>query len=303
MQAERLLQMIYLLLEGEDVTAAELARRLEVSERTIHRDVERLSAAGIPVYSLQGRGGGIRLMPGFTLDRSLFSEEQQREILSALQGLRAVGAAEGDTLDRLSALFRRAPEDWIDVDFSPWGSDDREREKFQTLRRGILERRVTRFGYHSSYGRGGPRTTCPVKLSFKGGSWYLQGWHPEKGAYRTYKVQRMTGAVLTEEHFPPPPGPPPVLDGPGEAPGPPMVELELCFAPQAAYRLYDNFDPRYLSPQEDGGIRMTVAYPEDDWVYGFLLSFGDQVEVLSPPGVREELLRRAGAILVRYEKT
>ena len=73
----RLFEILYLLMEGETVTASALARRLEVSPRTIYRDVEALSGAGIPIYMTKGRGGGIRLLPDFVLEKSLFSHQEQ----------------------------------------------------------------------------------------------------------------------------------------------------------------------------------------------------------------------------------
>ena len=97
MKNSRLFEILYLLVEKRAVTAGELARRLEVSERTIYRDVDALSAAGIPVFTQKGQGGGIRLMDQFVLDKALLSQAQQDEILFALQAVLATGgAAEGD---------------------------------------------------------------------------------------------------------------------------------------------------------------------------------------------------------------
>ena len=108
MKNSRLFEILYLLVEKRAVTAGELARRLEVSERTIYRDVDALSAAGIPVFTQKGQGGGIRLMDQFVLDKALLSQEQQDEILFALQATLATGGRPEDgTLSRLTALFRR----------------------------------------------------------------------------------------------------------------------------------------------------------------------------------------------------
>ena len=119
MKNSRLFKILYLLVEKRAVTAGELAERLEVSERTIYRDIDALSAAGIPVFTQKGQGGGIRLMDQFVLDRALLSPEEQDEILFALQAILATGGgAEADTLSRLSALFRREGGDWLEVDFT-----------------------------------------------------------------------------------------------------------------------------------------------------------------------------------------
>ena len=108
MQVNRLFEMLYLLLQKGGMTASALAERFEVSSRTIYRDVETLSAAGIPIYAAKGKGGGIRLLPEFVLNKSLLSENEQNEILFALQSLHAGGAADNrQVLERLSGLFQR----------------------------------------------------------------------------------------------------------------------------------------------------------------------------------------------------
>ena len=143
MKNGRLFELLYLLVERRALTAGELAERFEVSERTIYRDVDALSAAGVPVYTQRGQGGGIRLMDQFVLDRCLLSPREQDEVLFALRALLSTGGLEGaEALERLSALFRREAEGWVEVDFTDWGSGEQERENFRIVREGILGRRL-----------------------------------------------------------------------------------------------------------------------------------------------------------------
>ena len=150
MSVDRQFQMIYLLLERGRMTARELAEKLEVSQRTVLRDVDALSAAGVPVYTVQGAGGGVALLPGYVLDRAAFSEEEQRQLLLALRCL--PGREGGQVLAKLSALFGRGGEDWLQVDLSRWGAGKGESEKFRLLKRAVLERQELAFDYASSYG-------------------------------------------------------------------------------------------------------------------------------------------------------
>ena len=192
MKNGRLFEILYLLVEKRAVTAGELAEKLEVSERTIYRDVDALSAAGIPVYAQKGKGGGIRLMDQFVLDRALLSGEQQDEILFALQAIRATGGGE-EALSRLSALFRREGGDWLEVDFSDWGSGAAERENFSKVKRSILERRPLSFTYYSSAGETSRRTAEPARLVFKAGCWYLSAFCQERQGWcgwRTWSWRR-----------------------------------------------------------------------------------------------------------------
>lgn len=282
----RQFQMVYLLLEKGRMTAAELAQRLEVSQRTVLRDVDALSAAGVPVYTTQGAGGGVALLPGHVLDKAALSDEEQRQLLLALQSL--PGGEGEQALTKLSALFRREPEDWLQVNLSRWGAGTADSEKFQLLKRAVLERRVLRFHYASSYGSTRPRRVLPARLVFKGQGWYLQAYDPEREGYRTFRLSRILSPELTGEGFHQPLNPPEV-DYSGEIPPLFRVEARLRFAPYMAYRVYDEFDQSCVARQEDGSLIVETVFPEDQWLYGYLLSFGAAVEVLSPDALRRRL--------------
>ena len=282
----RQFQMVYLLLEKGRMTAGELAERLEVSQRTVLRDVDALSAAGVPVYTTQGAGGGVALLPGHVLDKAALSDEEQRQLLLALQSL--PGGEGEQALTKLSALFRREPEDWLQVNLSRWGAGTADSEKFQFLKRAVLERRVLRFDYASSYGSTRPRRVLPARLVFKGQGWYLQAFDPEREGYRTFRLSRILSPELTGEVFHQPLNPPEV-DYAGEIPPLFRVEARLRFAPHMAYRVYDEFDQSCVALQEDGSLLVETVFPEDQWLYGYLLSFGAGVEVLSPDALRRRL--------------
>jgi predicted DNA-binding transcriptional regulator YafY len=298
MKNGRLFEILYLLVEKRAVTAGELARRLEVSERTIYRDVDALSAAGIPVYAQKGKGGGIRLMDQFVLDRALLSGEQQDEILFALQAIRATGGGE-EALSRLSALFRREGGDWLEVDFSDWGSGAVERENFSRVKRAILERRPLTFTYYNSAGETSHRTVEPARLVFKAGCWYLSAFCRARQDWRIFRLVRMEDLCL-EEGSCPPRTPPEQLEAPmpGDYRG---VDLRLLFDPSAAWRVRDYFHPREVSVRPDGRLLVACTFPEDQWLLSFLLSFGGQLEVLEPVYWRDILREEIKKSLEVYE--
>lgn len=300
MKNGRLFEILYLLVEKRAVTAGELARRFEVSERTIYRDIDALSAAGIPVYTQRGQGGGIRLMDQFVLDRVLLSPQQQDEVLFALQAILAVQrSGERETLSRLSTLFRREGSDWLEVDFADWGSGQQERAHFQLVKQAILGRRRLTFTYYSSFGQCTRRTVEPAKLVFKAGCWYLQAFCLERRGWRVFRLVRMEQLQIEDEVFSPQ-NPPAGVDAP-----PPSdyraAHLRLLFRPGAVYRVRDYFHPSRITAREDGCLLVECAFPEDSWLMGFLLSFGDQVEVLSPDCWRDLVKKEAEKISALYK--
>lgn len=300
MQSGRLFEILYILLERGGATVGELAAQLEVSERTIRRDIDALSASGVPVYAARGRRGGVRLLEGFVLSKSLLSAREQDEILYALQTLRATGAVQdGTLLTRLSALFRREAVDWIDADFSDWGDTGERRALFDLLKAAILERCVLDFDYYGQNGQATHRTAEPVKLRFKGISWYLQAWCREKQGFRTFKLSRMENVRLLEERFVPRDAPP-ALDGTGTA-SVPTTGIVVRFSPVVAFRVYDEFDRANITPQPDGSLLVQTEWPVGAWGAGYLLSYGSHAEILHPPALRRHVAAEAKKIMALYQ--
>lgn len=286
MSANRLFQMVYLLLEHGRLTAGELAEKLEVSVRTVYRDVDALSAAGVPVCTTQGQGGGIYLMDGYVLDRAAFSEEEQRQLLLALK---ALPGAEGDAvLTKLSALFRREEEDWLQVNLSRWGDTQWDNQRFRLLRQAIAQRRMVEFRYASSRGETLPRHVLPARLVFKGQGWYLQGFDLDRDSYRTFRLTRMLDLNVSGQLFHRKLTPPDI-EFAGEIPPLFRVECTLRFSPALAYRVYDEFSGECVQALPDGRLEVRAVFPEDQWLYGYLLSFGAGVEIVEPDALRKRM--------------
>ena len=144
---ERLLGIIYTLMSKETVTAGELAERFEVSVRTIYRDIESLSIAGIPVYCKKGKNGGISLTEQFVLNKLLLTGEEQQEILAALVSLQETGVQEEKaTIKKLGEFFQTEPMDWLAIDLSDWSGT--RRKLYEDIKTAILNRRVLCFDYY-----------------------------------------------------------------------------------------------------------------------------------------------------------
>lgn len=294
MQESRLFKIIYYILDRGQATAPELAEKLEVSVRTIYRDIDALSSAGVPIYTEAGRNGGIRFMNGFVLNRAVLSEEEKQEILTALQSINTAQERPGSqTLQKLSAMFHLDSENWLEVDFSRWGGPGLDNETFALLKSAIVQCRAVRIRY-AGCERISERTVQPCRLVYKARSWYLKAFCTEKRAVRIFKLSRIVDLKLLDKTF-----------SRRELPEPPEMPADTCrpvtlrFPKEMAYRVYDEFDRTQIRQQESGDLIVSAEMPEDMWLIGFLLSFGTQVEVLSPACLREELAQTAKLI---YEK-
>ncbi len=297
MHEGRLFKILYYLLDKGQATAPELAREFEVSVRTIYRDIDALSAAGVPVYSETGRGGGVRLLNNSILDKTVLSEKEKQDILSALQSLAAVGTLyEKATLQKLSALFQLPSSDWFEVDFSRWGVQTQDHEKFELFKTAVISHRCVRITYAGSYTAESTRTIQPLKLLYKSRSWYLKAYCTERHDFRLFKLSRILKWQLLDETFIPVPFP----DSPsGREHQPEQENVLLRFPGEMAYRVYDEFDTPNVQREPGGDLLVSAPLPADAWLTGFLLSFGTQVEVVAPAYLRDLLAANAKEI---YEK-
>ncbi len=302
MQNGRLFRILHLLLGGERWTVSGLADRLEVSERTIRRDVDALSAAGIPIYMTQGRAGGVHLMPQFVLDRTLLSKEQQEEILCGLQSLNATGVPEGqELLEEVSGLFGRgAVRDWLHTDFSAWGDDPENQTRFAVLRQAILQCRVLHIAYHAMESGFSEREIEPVRLCFRGKDWYVQAFCRMRQEFRTFKLSRMERVELLEQTFTQHRAMPPLPDYMEAAPD--MTSVVIRFAENAAYRVYDEFDFAEITKEPDGSLLVCTAWPTGIWGGHYILSYGSMAEVLEPESLRVWILEETQKIAAQYKK-
>ncbi|MDE6748007.1 MAG: YafY family transcriptional regulator, partial [Lachnospiraceae bacterium] len=280
------------------VTAKELAARVEVAVRTIYRDIDALSMAGIPVYTTKGRNGGIHLTEQFVLNKMLVSKKEQQQILAALASLRETGTHEEEAiLNKLGDFFMEKPENWVAIDFSDWSG--RRKDLFNQIRNAILNRHVIQFDYYGQYGEMNQRYAEPVQLLFKEYTWYVRAYCRTRQAMRLFKVLRMKRVVVLDETFD-------VrtvqnTDAYSDIPADiPLPEITLWIDKKEAYRVYDRFDEEEITVLPDGHFEIHYRCTLDDWVYGMILSFGPSAKVLAPKFVQTEIQRRIGEMAKLY---
>jgi len=227
------------------------------------------------------------------------SEHEQEQLLTAVQTLAALQPGSAALITKLGALFQKHPRDWLRVDFHRWGPVNGNDERFEIIKTAVQEKRVLQFSY-AGYDGFTQRRAKPILLYFKGDAWYLQAFCLMRGDFRTFKINRISGLVLTDEFFADTLEPPSIDPWEWDFQWP---EVRLRFQPQMAYRVYDDFDEECIRRDTDGSLIVTTHMPPDDeWSAGRLLSYGTGVEVLSPGSLRKTAASCALRLYQHYEE-
>ena len=285
MQISRLFRLLYILLERERVPAPELAQTLEVSVRTIYRDVQTLSEAGIPVYAERGRDGGVAILPTFRLNKSMVSAAEKQDMLAALQAFSSTGASDRETLGKLSAFFGGRQADWVRIDFADWsGTRD---GLIPVLKAAILNRRMLAFDYYNSGGVCAPREVCPVRLWFKSSAWYLLAYCMQKRAMRTFKLTRIKRLRAIDGAFPDEALTCAAIEPPNIEPDTPPIRFTLRIDAGLAFRVYDDFEEKQIAQTAEGDFLVRAAFMPGEWLISFILSYGAHARVIEPKALAD----------------
>lgn len=290
---KRLFEIMYLLSEKKCIKASELAEHFEVSVRTIYRDVETLSMAGIPIYAKKGKYGGIAILDNFVFEKSIVSEDEQIQILAAIQSIQEVEkGAINDLLVKLSGLFQMKNPNWISIDFSDWSNQ--HQELFQRVKFAIVKTRVLKFDYYGRIGDIPTRKVEPIQLWFKGHAWYLRGYCQEKQAIRVFKLSRMKRVECLDESFKKKElniADKEEIDKYIDSPQNKIsfsMKIDKCMA----YQVFDYFEEHEIKSNKDGTFTVSLNYPKDEWLYGMIMSFGNHAKVISPESLKSEVANR-----------
>ncbi|SCW36975.1 Predicted DNA-binding transcriptional regulator YafY, contains an HTH and WYL domains [Paenibacillus tianmuensis] len=311
MKLERLLSIIILLLNRRMVQAKELAERFEVSVRTIYRDIEAINVAGIPVVTYQGNNGGIGLAEGYRLDRNVLTNDELAAIVTALrsistsygneQHLRLMEKINSVIPPAYSEEFRHMTSRVL-IDYSPWDGNERLQPKLQQLKEAVDSCHIAEFTYSNAKGEVSHRIVEPHMLIMKGKQWYLKAYCQEKEQFRLFKLKRMKeleiadGRIFIRRELPKQDRS--ADQSPTESSQ--ATEFVLRFRAESRYLAEEWFGIEELSPVDDGSWQVKKAYPEDEWLYSFILSLGHHAEVLEPPHLREIIASRAEQVAKMY---
>ena len=301
MKMERLIGILSILLQREKVTAPELAEQFEVSRRTIQRDIESLCRAGIPIATAQGSGGGISIMEGYRLDRTVLTAPEMQAILAGLRSLDSVSGTRryAQLMEKLSAGTSGLVPGGAHmlIDLSSWYKTSLP-PKIELIQMAMEQHRVIRFTYFSPKEELA-RTVEPYYLVFHWSTWYVWGWCRGRKDFRLFKLNRMTD-LAAGEPFAPRYAPLPDLEP--ERVFPVKYQVTALFASTCRWRLVEEYGADRFTVEPDGRLRFTGGFPDADSVLSWILTFGDKAELLEPEELREQLRGLTETLARRYRK-
>ena len=300
MKIDRLIGILSILLQKEMVTAPELAEQFEVSRRTINRDIESLCKAGIPIKTSQGAGGGISIMNGYRMDRTILTSRDMQMIMAGLRSLDSVAGSSyyGQLMEKLQAGSSElvSGKESILIDLSSWYKTTLA-PKISMIQDAIETRHLLEFKYFAPSGESN-RTIEPYYIVFKWTSWYVYGWCLKRNDYRLFKLNRMDKVLVLDKGFecrsvqlP---------DMSAELMYPRDIKVKALFDPDTKWRLVEEFGTDCCGETKDGKILFSADYSDMDNLVSWMLTFGDKVEVLEPQEVRERLKEIADNMSKKY---
>lgn len=302
MKIDRLIGILSILLQEEKITAPELAERFEVSRRTINRDIEDLCKAGIPIYTVQGAGGGISIMDGYSMDRTILTSKDMQMILAGLRSLDSVSGSRyyGQLMEKLKTGSSEfiSGRDFMLIDLSSWYKDSLA-PKIEAIQNAIESRRLLKFKYYAPAGES-VRYIEPYYLVFRWSSWYVWGWCSARRDYRLFKLNRMDQVTVSDRRFVSRNAPMPDLSNEKIFPG--GVRVKALFSPDVKWRLVEEFGPRCFTEKEDGRLLFSADYTDTENFITWILTFGAKAEVLEPEDVRRTIGRIAKETIKLYEE-
>lgn len=300
MKIDRLIGILSILLQEEKTTAPKLAERFEVSRRTINRDIEDLCKAGIPISTTQGTGGGISIMDGYRMDRTILTSKEMQMILAGLRSLDSVSGSRNysQLMEKIQAGSSEliSGRDSVLIDLSSWYKTSLA-PKITTIQDAIENRHLLEFHYYAPSGES-KRSIEPYYVVFKWTSWYVYGWCRKRKDYRLFKLNRMDQVRETEQSFSCRNAPVPDLTS--ELAFPRNIILKALFEPDMKWRLVEEFGTDCYEVQDDGRLLLVRDYSNMENLTMWMLTFGDKVEVLEPVEVREKLKNMAESMIRKY---
>ncbi|MGL4772678.1 MAG: helix-turn-helix transcriptional regulator [Clostridium sp.] len=304
MKVDRLISIINLLNNNGRMTTKELASHFEVSTKTIQRDMEAIEMAGIPLVTHKGYNGGYEILENFRITKSVMNKEEAKILKKLLEGISiSYESKEIKSLnEKLSIISDDGMvelDDKLILEFSHWGSNKELKEKITLLDNAIDSRIVITFNYVNLKGEKCKRSIEPYRLVYKGSNWYVYGFCLVKNDFRLFKIRRIKDLIFEDITFVSREIKKITFFSESRENN---IELVLKVNKTFLGFLDDIYEDFIIMNEDEEFIYVKYYLPEDNWLYGMLLSMGEGIEVLEPKSVREIISNKIKLINDKYNK-
>lgn len=275
MKLERMLAIINILTERGKVTAPELSKILEVSKRTINRDIDSLCVAGVPIVTSQGYNGGVYLMEGYTFDKRILKEDELSDIVAGLKGVASI--QRDQTEHKLLQNRLSGASDFLSIDLASHYADSLS-SKTEILKVATLNHQSVIFDYYSPKGKT-RRTVNPYRMLYRWSYWYLLGWCTESEDFRFFKLNRLWELKLTDTKFEPL-----KITDDNLLMGTHIVDdqpFEVMFNKSVEYQIIESYGPSSYKHTKEG-LHFKGQYSDRGYIVSWILSFGKDAKVICP---------------------
>ena len=287
----RLFQIVYLLMEKPQMTAKELADIFEVSERTIYRDIDKLTIAGIPIYANKGKHGGISILPDYVLDKAVLTTKEKNKIMESLSALNEVSlTVDDDSISKLRSFLGKQYQDWIEIEFSSWGKSSEDATNFERIKNAILGHFYMEIVYSGNQAGLVQRKIKPIKLCFKNQAWYLYAYCCLRKDYRFFKLKRISHIDVLDSFFEP--------ENVGKvlsivnnkySDSLSKITVTLEINQEMAFRAYEELSNIVVT--DNGTLLCNIEVSDINWFTSYVLSYGSHIQVLEPIEIKEKVMQ------------
>ncbi|WP_055665132.1 helix-turn-helix transcriptional regulator [Desnuesiella massiliensis] len=305
MRADRLLSILIIISQKGLVTGKELAEHFEVSLRTIYRDIEKISEAGVPIAATGGKGGGYYIMENYNLNNLFFNKKEIEPLIAVMDNLKFLFGNNpkfNDIILKFEALRNNEKQEYekLSIDMSHFSMERELREYLFLINKAIEDNRTLEFEYINRKMEYSKRIVEPIQIEFSEGQWYIIAFCRIRKDYRKFKLVRVRNMKLGEGFIKNTISKEKIGKIFSESYEKNGILVTLKFSSKIGEQLSEYFSKDKIKCLDDGTYIVEDSFPDDEGLKKFILSFGDECEVLGPERLRKEMIIYINKIYSKY---
>ncbi|WP_411681333.1 helix-turn-helix transcriptional regulator [Clostridium thailandense] len=309
MKIDRLVSIIMLLLERKKISAPELAEMFEINLRTVYRDIETINQAGIPIITYRGANGGFGIMEEYKIEKKLFTISDITALLIGLGSIHSTMSSEEllNTMAKVKGLIPaeqmkdiELKSNQITIDHTPWFGNKSVKSNVQKIKTAINENKFIAFRYIDRLGKKSQRKIEPYRLVLKNSEWFIQGYCTTREDFRIFAISNISSLKLLEDTFVPKDIDYQSLDIYFRTDRK-NITIKLLVDESLKDLMIEFCGEEKVEPYGNNKFIAYFPFVEDDYMYSYLLRFGQKCVCLEPENVRSEFIKRIKNSLDAYE--